>query len=134
MIMKILLVDDFEMVRVMLRNILQGLGYRNVEEAENGQAALKKINDAQAKGQPFNMVFCDWNMPVMSGIDLVEACQADPLLKALPFIMLTAQAEKAQIIRAIKAGATDYIIKPVSPEMLQAKINRLVEQLKQKSA
>jgi two-component system, chemotaxis family, chemotaxis protein CheY len=132
--MKILLVDDFEMVRVMLRNILQGLGYKNIEDADNGQSALTKIKSAYDKGQPFDLVFCDWNMPQMSGIELLDLCQADANLKLLPFIMLTAQSEKAQIIRAIKAGATDYIIKPVSPEMLQSKINRLIEQLKLKSA
>lgn len=124
--LKILLVDDFEMVRMMLRNGLNELGYHEVHEAEDGRAALTMIKEAAISGHPFGMVFCDWSMPDVTGIEVLESLRGDGHFKALPFIMVTAESEQDCVVRAIRAGANDYLIKPISAEMLQKKITKIL--------
>lgn len=124
--MKILLVDDFEMVRMMLKNILVGIGYDQIDEAVDGSDALIKIKSASEANKPYDMVFCDWNMPIMSGLEVIESCRCQDDLKQIPIVMVTAESERAQIIKALKAGATDYIVKPVSPEDLEKKIQQIL--------
>lgn len=132
--MKILLVDDFEMVRVMLKNILTELGHSDIEEAGDGREALVKIKEAWLNKVPFEMVFCDWNMPDVSGIDVVETCRGMAEYKDLPIVMVTAESERSQVIRALKAGATDYIVKPVAPEILEKKINLILDRINKRKA
>lgn len=127
--LKILIVDDFEMVRTMLRNGLKDLGYTNYSESENGKDAWHKLEEAHHSNQPFQMIFCDWNMPEMSGLELLEKCRADEKYKNVPFIMVTAEAEQDYIVSALRSGATDYVIKPFSPEMLEKKLNRALTKL-----
>src|SRR4051812_24637022 len=98
--LRILLVDDFEMVRVLLRNALNDLGYENIEEAEDGRVALTKIREGHAAGNPFNLVFCDWNMPEVSGFEVLESCRSDAKFKNLPIVMVTAEAEQESIVKA----------------------------------
>jgi two-component system, chemotaxis family, chemotaxis protein CheY len=131
---RILVVDDFEMVRVMLKRCLNTLGYADVHEAVDGKQALQMITKADQAGTPFGLVFADWNMPHMSGLDLLQACRADGRLKQLPFVMVTAESERQFVVQALNAGATDYIIKPFSEETLQKKIEKIGARLKRAAA
>ncbi len=123
--MKILLVDDFEMVRMMLRMALSDLGFTNIEEAENGRVALARIKEADSQGTPFGIIFCDWSMPEVTGIEVLEALRGQQAFKSLPFVMVTAEAEQDCVVRAIRAGANEYLIKPISPEILTKKITKI---------
>ena len=118
--MKILVVDDMSTMRRIVKNIMKQLGFANVEEAENGQDALDKL-----RAETFGFVISDWNMPVMTGIDLLRAIRADEKLKALPVLMVTAEAQKENLIEAIQAGVSNYIVKPFSAEVIQEKMNKI---------
>ena len=118
--MKILVVDDMSTMRRIVKNIMKQLGFANVEEAENGQDALDKL-----KAESFGFVISDWNMPVMTGIDLLRAIRADDKLKAIPVLMVTAEAQKENLLEAIKAGVSNYIVKPFTAEVLQEKMNKI---------
>jgi two-component system chemotaxis response regulator CheY len=118
--MKILVVDDMSTMRRIVKNIMKQLGFPNVEEAENGQDALDKL-----RAESFGLVISDWNMPVMTGIDLLRAIRADDKLKAIPVLMVTAEAQKENLIEAIKAGVSNYIVKPFTAEVLQEKMNKI---------
>ncbi|WP_447972139.1 chemotaxis response regulator CheY [Nitrospira sp. Kam-Ns4a] len=118
--MKIMVVDDMSTMRRIVKNILKQLGFANVEEAENGQEALAKM-----RADRFNFVVSDWNMPVMSGIELLRAIRADGELKDIPVLMVTAEAQKENIIEAVQAGVSNYIVKPFTAETLQEKMNKI---------
>ena len=118
--MKILVVDDMSTMRRIVKNIMKQLGFANVEEAENGQDALDKL-----RAETFGFVISDWNMPVMTGIDLLRAIRADEKLKAIPVLMVTAEAQKGNLIEAIQAGVSNYIVKPFSAEVVQEKMNKI---------
>jgi two-component system chemotaxis response regulator CheY len=124
--LKILLVDDFEMIRSLLKQALKQLGHTDLTEAVDGLDALEKITKATEAGQPYDLVFLDWNMPKMTGIEVVQKCKADPNLKAIPFIMITAEREQKSVVTALKAGVSDYVIKPFSPRQLSSKIERIL--------
>jgi two-component system chemotaxis response regulator CheY len=114
---KILLVDDQPLIRKIVRDILAQLGYMNVEEAENGQDALVKL-----RMKKFDLIFLDWNMPIMQGIDVLRELRKMPAYKDTPVIMLTAEAEKEKVITAIQEGVTNYIVKPFKPATLKEKL------------
>jgi two-component system chemotaxis response regulator CheY len=118
--MKILVVDDMSTMRRIVKNIMKQLGYANVDEAENGKDALDKL-----KAESFGFVISDWNMPVMTGIELLRAIRADEKLKALPVLMVTAEAQKENLVEAIQAGVSNYIVKPFTAEVLQEKMNKI---------
>ncbi len=118
--MKVIVVDDMSTMRRIIKNILKQLGFVNVEEAENGQEALAKM---RAGGVGF--VICDWNMPVMSGIELLRAIRADESLKSIPVLMVTAEAQKENVIEAVQAGVNNYIVKPFTAEVLQDKMDKI---------
>jgi two-component system chemotaxis response regulator CheY len=118
--MKFLVVDDFSTMRRIVRNLLKELGFTNVDEAEDGVAALQKL-----KGEQFDFVVSDWNMPNMTGIDLLKAIRADAALKHLPVLMVTAEAKKENIIEAAKAGASGYVVKPFTAATLDEKLNKI---------
>lgn len=118
--MKILVVDDMSTMRRIIKNIMKQLGFANVEEAENGQDALDKL-----RAESFGFIISDWNMPVISGIELLRAVRADDKLKTIPFLMVTAEAQKENLIEAIQAGVSNYIVKPFTAEVLQEKINKI---------
>jgi len=118
---KILVVDDYSTMRRIVRNCLKQLGFENVDEAEDGQAALGKLH-----GDPeFKFVISDWNMPNMMGIDLLKAVRGDQQLKGIPFLMVTAEAQKDKMLDAAKAGVSSYIIKPFTADVLQAKMEAI---------
>ena len=120
--LKILVVDDFSTMRRIVRNLLKELGYTNVDEAEDGVAALQKL-----KGGNFQFVVTDWNMPNMTGIELLRAIRADVALKSLPVLMITAEAKKENIIEAAQSGASGYIVKPFTAATLEEKLNKIFE-------
>ena len=117
---KILIVDDFSTMRRIVKNILKQLGFDNFEEAEDGDVALKKLNEAD-----YDFVITDWNMPNMTGLDLLKSIRADEKLKDTPVMLVTAEAEKENIIQAAQAGVNDYIVKPFTADVLQGKIEKI---------
>ncbi|MCL4322280.1 MAG: chemotaxis response regulator CheY [Deltaproteobacteria bacterium] len=118
--MKILVVDDFSTMRRIIKNILKQIGFVNVDEAENGQVALSKIADGN-----YDFVISDWNMPEMNGIELLKSVRANETTKDLPFLMVTAEAKKENVVEAVKAGVNNYIVKPFTAETLQEKISKI---------
>lgn len=121
---KFLVVDDFSTMRRIVRNLLKELGYTNVDEAEDGAVALQKL-----QGGGFDFVVTDWNMPNMDGLMLLQAVRADPNLKALPVLMITAEAKKENIIAAAQAGASGYIVKPFTAGTLNEKLVKIFEKM-----
>ena len=118
--MKILVVDDFSTMRRIVRNLLKELGFSNVQEAEDGIDALKKL-----RAETFNFVVSDWNMPNMTGIDLLREIRKDPALKHLPVLMVTAEAKRENIIEAAQAGASGYVVKPFTAITLDEKLQKI---------
>jgi two-component system chemotaxis response regulator CheY len=118
--MKILVADDFSTMRRILSNILKQLGFNNFEMAEDGDVALEKLKQGK-----FDFVITDWNMPNMTGLDLLKNIRADENLKDLKVLLVTAEAEKEKVIQAAQAGVNDYIVKPFTAEVLQEKIDKI---------
>lgn len=121
--MKILVVDDFATMRRIIRNILRQGGYKNIVEADDGTTALPKL-----RTDTIDLVIADWNMPRMTGLDLLKAMRSDKALKDIPFLMVTAEARKDNIIEAIQCGASSYLVKPFTVEMLSEKIDQIFSQ------
>jgi two-component system chemotaxis response regulator CheY len=122
--LKFLVVDDFSTMRRIVRNLLKELGFTNVDEAEDGAVALAKLREGG-----FEFVVSDWNMPNMDGLTLLQNVRADPKLKALPFLMVTAEAKKENIIAAAQAGASGYVVKPFTAATLQEKLEKIFEKM-----
>jgi two-component system chemotaxis response regulator CheY len=118
--MKVLVVDDFPTMRRLIRNILRQIGFTNISGAEDGRVAL-----ALLKNDAHDFVITDWNMPNMSGLDLIKGIRGDDDLKDIPILMVTAEAGKENIVEAAKAGVTNYIVKPFTVEAMQEKINKI---------
>lgn len=127
--MKFLVVDDFSTMRRIVRNLLKELGYSNVDEAEDGVVAMQKLG---AGGIDF--VVTDWNMPNMTGIELLRAIRANAQLSHLPVLMITAEAKKENIIEAAQAGASGYIVKPFTAATLSEKLGKIFEKMDKKAA
>jgi two-component system chemotaxis response regulator CheY len=121
---KILVVDDFATMRKVIRNLLKQTGYENVVEAENGQVAMRTL-----KSQKIDFIISDWNMPTMSGLELLKAVRGDEELNKTPFLMVTAEALKENVVEAVKAGVNNYIVKPFTAEVLEEKIKKIVESI-----
>jgi two-component system chemotaxis response regulator CheY len=118
--MEVLIVDDASAMRRIVRGLLKELGFKHMREAENGQMALAELKKKKA-----DFVVCDWNMPIMTGIDLLKEIRADDALKATPFLMVTAEAKQENIIAAVQAGVSNYIVKPFNAQTLQEKLNKI---------
>jgi len=127
--MKFLVVDDFSTMRRIVRNLLKELGYTNAEEAEDGIVALNML-----RANKFDFVVSDWNMPNMTGIELLKNIRADASLKSLPVLMITAKARKENIIEAAQAGANGYIVKPFTAATLDEKLAKIFKNLEKKAA
>ncbi len=122
--MKFLVVDDFSTMRRIVKNILKQLGYENIDEAEDGAQAYSKLQNGQ-----YDFVVSDWNMPNMDGLELLKKIRSDERLKAMPVLMVTAEAEKEKVITAIQAGVNNYVVKPFTAEVLKEKMDRIFEKL-----
>ena len=123
--MKFLVVDDFATMRRIVRNLLKEIGYSNADEAEDGVAALQKL-----KMGGFDFVVSDINMPNMNGFDLLKSIRAEPILRDLPVLMVTAEAKKEDIMTAAQAGASGYIVKPFTKATLEEKLAKIIDKLK----
>lgn len=117
---RFLVVDDFSTMRRIVRNLLKELGFTNVQEAEDGVEALAKL-----RADEFDFVVSDWNMPNMTGIELLRNIRADAKLKHLPVLMVTAEAKKENIIEAAQAGASGYVVKPFTAATLDEKLKKI---------
>jgi two-component system chemotaxis response regulator CheY len=127
--MRFLVVDDFSTMRRIVRGLLKELGFLDVDEAEDGVIALAKL-----KSTPFDFVVSDWNMPNMTGIELLRAIRSDPALAHLPVLMVTAEAKKENIIEAAKSGANGYVVKPFTAATLDEKLNKIFKTMAAREA
>lgn len=122
------------MIRSILIRHLNDLGFHDVSEAADGQMAWSLMNQSQSAGMPYGIVFLDWNMPRMTGIELIERCRGSANFAHVPIVLVTAEREKTSVLRALQAGASDYIMKPISASVLSAKMGNIVERARQKAA
>lgn len=118
---KVLVVDDFATMRRIVKNILTQLGYKNIIEADDGTTAMTVL-----KQEKIDLIISDWNMPKMTGLDLLKNVRANPDWAKTPFIMVTAEAQQDNIILAVKAKVSQYIVKPFTAETLGEKINKVL--------
>ncbi|MDU8543385.1 MULTISPECIES: chemotaxis response regulator CheY [Pseudomonas syringae group] len=122
--MKILIVDDFSTMRRIIKNLLRDLGFTNTSEADDGLTALPMLQSGA-----FDFLVTDWNMPGMTGIDLLREVRKDDRLKSLPVLMVTAEAKREQIIEAAQAGVNGYVVKPFTAQALKEKIEKIFERV-----
>ena len=122
--LKFLIVDDFSTMRRIVRGLLKEMGCSNADEAEDGVVALRML-----KGQRYDFVVSDINMPNMNGFDLLKAVKSDPGLQHLPVLMVTAEARKEDIVLAAQSGAAGYIVKPFSKATLEEKVQKIMQKL-----
>lgn len=120
--LKVLVVDDMMSMRNIVKRALVSIGYRDIHDASNGEEALEKL-----KSGGFGLVLLDWNMPVMSGIELLRIIRADSALQTLPVLMITAEVKMENIMEAIQAGVSDYLVKPFSEQALQEKLEKIFQ-------
>jgi two-component system, chemotaxis family, chemotaxis protein CheY len=116
--MSVLVVDDYNTMIRIIRNLLKQLGFENIDDASDGSAALNKM-----RGKKYGLVISDWNMEPMTGYDLLREVRADPNLATTPFIMITAESKTENVIAAKKAGVNNYIVKPFNAATLKTKID-----------
>ncbi|MCP3922345.1 MAG: response regulator [Desulfobacterales bacterium] len=118
---KVLCVDDFATMRRILKNILKQIGFKDIEEAVDGFTALDAL-----KKTKFDLIISDWNMPKMSGLDLLKTVRGMAEYKDTPFIMVTAEAQKQNVIEAVGAGVTNYVVKPFTAESIAEKLKKIL--------
>lgn len=123
--MKVLIVDDFATMRRVIKNLMKSLGFENFEEAEDGVKALKIL-----KTTKIDLVITDWNMPNMTGLELLKEIRKESRLAHIPVLMVTAEQKREQIITAAKEGVNGYIVKPFTGETLSDKLNKIFERIK----
>lgn len=121
---RILVVDDFSTMRRIIKNLLRDLGFQNITEADDGKTALPIL-----KQGGIEFLVTDWNMPGMTGIELIAEVRKDPNLAHIPILMVTAEAKREQIIAAAQAGVNGYVVKPFTATVLKQKIEKIFERL-----
>ena len=119
--MQILIVDDYKTMLRIIRNLMKQLGFNNVDEATDGSAALQKLRDKR-----YGLVISDWNMEPMTGLQLLQEVRADGELKAMPFVMITAESKTENVIAAKQAGVNNYIVKPFNAATLKSKLQAVL--------
>ena len=119
---RFLVVDDFSTMRRIVRGLLKEIGFDDVEEADDGVAALAKL-----KSQPYDFVICDIGMPIMSGIDLLRMVRTDAALRHIPMLMVTAEARKEDIVLAVQNGAAGYLVKPFTKAALEERVKKALK-------
>jgi two-component system chemotaxis response regulator CheY len=122
--MKILIVDDFSTMRRIIKGLLHELGFNNLEEADDGNTALPLL-----KAGNFDFLITDWNMPGMTGLDLLKSVRADAKLAKLPVLLVTAEAKREQIVEAAQAGVNGYVVKPFTANTLKEKMDKIFERI-----
>ena len=123
--MKVIVIDDMNTMLKIQKSMLKKMGFTNIIEANDGKPALKLIQEAHDAGAPFQFIMSDWNMPDMSGLDLLKNLRADERFKKVPFLMVTAESEQANVVEAVKAGVSNYVVKPFTYDSLLAKIAKI---------
>ncbi len=118
--MKILIVDDFATMRRIMKNILKQLGFSDITEADDGTTALEELQK-----NTFDLIISDWNMPKMTGLDLLKNVRGNDTLKDLPFLMVTAEAQKQNVVEAVQAGVSNYVVKPFTAEAISEKLEKI---------
>jgi len=118
---KVLIVDDFATMRRILKNILKQLGFKNLVEADDGTTAWDVLEN-----QTIDLIISDWNMPKMTGLDLLKKVRADSRYARKPFLMVTAEAQKQNVIEAVQAGVSNYVVKPFTAEAISDKLEKIL--------
>ena len=119
---KILIIDDFATMRRILKNILKQLGFKNLVEADDGTTALDIL-----ESQKIDLIISDWNMPKMTGLELLKKVRASTEYKKTPFLMVTAEAQKQNVIEAVQAGVSNYVVKPFTAEAISEKLEKILK-------
>ena len=119
---RVLVVDDFATMRRILKNILKQLDFKNLVEADDGTTAWEVL-----EGQDIDLIISDWNMPKMSGIDLLKKVRASDKYKKIPFLMVTAEAQKQNVLEAVQAGVSNYVVKPFTAEAIFEKLDKILK-------
>ena len=123
--MKTLIVDDMNTMRKIVKGMFEKLGFKNLKEASDGKPAWELIQEAVEEGAPFEFIVSDWNMPGMTGIELLRKVRAFEATKKVPFLMVTAEGEKSNVLEAVKAGVSNYVVKPFTPDTLKEKLDKI---------
>jgi two-component system chemotaxis response regulator CheY len=131
---RVLVVDDFETVRVVFVKCLNELGIDNIVQCENGAEALRLAQEAHAIGHPFDVLFVDWNMPVMNGFELLVAFRKIDHFKDTPYVMVTSNSEETAVVDAVRAGVSEYMVKPFNTEALGRTVEKVLKKVKAKAA
>ena len=118
---KILVVDDFATMRRIIKNVLKKIGFKNIIEADDGSTALKELDNNN-----IGLIISDWNMPKMNGLELLKTVRDSKIYKDVPFLMVTAEAQKQNIIDAVQSGVSNYIVKPFSEESIIKKLEQIL--------
>ncbi len=129
---KFLIADDTKTVRTLLREALGKLGFKNMIEAEDGNQALDLLKSAVLSPAPFQFIICDWNMPGLTGLDLLEFKNSDERMRKVPFLMVTIESERDFVLRAVALGVSDYIVKPFSESTIQTKLQSIWNRLQRR--
>jgi len=119
---KVLIVDDFATMRRILKNILKQIGFKNLVEADDGTSAWEIL-----QGQTIDLIISDWNMPKMTGLELLKKLRASDQYKRTPFLMVTAEAQKQNVIEAVQAGVSNYVVKPFTAEAISDKLEKILK-------
>ena len=123
--MKILVVEDMATMRKIIKNMLGQIGFTNIAEANDGAEAWPMIQQNLEAGDPYEFIVSDWNMPIMDGLALLKNIREHDQLKELPFLMITAEAEQGNVVIAVQAGVSNFIVKPFSAAVLKEKIDKI---------
>ena len=119
---KVLIVDDFATMRRILKNILKQLGFKNLVEADDGTSAWYVLEE-----QKIDLIISDWNMPKMTGLELLKKVRASDKYAKMPFLMVTAEAQKQNVIEAVQAGVSNYVVKPFTAEAISDKLSKILK-------
>lgn len=119
---RILVIDDMPSIRDLVKNTLKGMGFKNIQEAGDGEDGLAVLLKANSSGYPIQLVISDWNMPKMKGLDLLKQLRATVEFTNLPFVLLTSESERDQVTEAVLAGVSQYIVKPFSAKIFEDKL------------
>lgn len=126
---RILIIDDLKTIRALMADCLKKLGFNNLAEAGDGKQGLELLKEAVTQNNPFGLIIADWNMPGMTGLELLEAKNKDENLKATPFLMVTIESERDYVLKAISLGVNDFVVKPFSEKTIGAKMKSIFDRL-----
>jgi two-component system chemotaxis response regulator CheY len=119
---KVLVVDDFATMRRILKNVLKQIGFTNIVEADDGTTALEALKEKKV-----DLIISDWNMPKMTGLDFLKTVRGDESTKDIPFVMVTAEAQKDNVLQAVQAGVSNYIVKPFTADTVKEKLAKVFD-------